>query len=200
MTLILPAKKYKAILADPPWKFKTRSSKGMGRSADNHYGTMTLKNICEIPVRSVADRDSVLFLWATMPQLEDALAVIKAWGFTYKTCAFTWMKQRKNTPPFFTEQSDIFTGMGYWTRSNSEICLLATRGKPKRQARDVKQAILAPRREHSRKPDCVYDRIERLVRGPYLEIFSRSERAGWDMVGNEVGKFSKAIDADSPTI
>ena len=107
-----------------------------------------------------------------------ALATIKAWGFEYKTCAFVWVKQTKNEERFAT-------GMGYWTRANAEICLLATRGTPARLHADVHQVVSTPRMEHSRKPDEVAVRIERLVPGPYIELFARSAREGWDSWGNQ---------------
>jgi N6-adenosine-specific RNA methylase IME4 len=176
------SKKYGAIYADPPWSFKTYSAKGEDRSAKNHYGVMSLRQIMDMPVADLAAPDCALFLWVTMPQLIEGINVMQAWGFRYKTCAFSWMKTNQKS-------EGLFTGMGYWTRSNAELCLLGTRGSPKRINKDVKQAILAPRREHSRKPDEVYERIERLVKGPYLEIFSRTQRPGWDVWGNEVGKF-----------
>ena len=128
-----------------------------------------------------ADDDCVLFLWAIDPMLPDALELIKAWGFTYKTVAFTWAK--------INESGKDPIGGGYWTRANPEMCLLATRGKPKRLNADVRQLLMAPRREHSRKPDEVYGRIEALVDGPYLEMFARQTHPGWDSWGNEVGKF-----------
>ena len=119
-----------------------------------------------------------------MPQ---AVEVIHAWGFEYKTCAFCWNKG--NSLPLFPDDFQPKMGLGYWTRANSEVCLLATRGNPKRKHADVRQVIQAQLREHSRKPDEQYDRIERLVDGPYLEMFARQTRAGWDAIGDEVGKY-----------
>lgn len=177
-----PVFKYKAIYADPPWRFKNYSEKGEARSASSHYNCMSLNDIKALPVQFCADDDCVLFLWATFPLLQEALDVIKAWGFTYKTAAFTWAKRNKKAESFFM-------GLGYWTRSNAEICLLATRGKPERKAKDVRQLCTDHIREHSRKPDEIYERIERLVDGPYIELFSRNNREGWDAWGNEVGKF-----------
>ena len=170
---------YGAILADPPWHWKARSPKGEDRSAKNHYDVMEIRDIKLIDVPA-AD-DCVLFLWAIDPMLPDAFSLIKAWGFTYKTVAFTWAK--------INESGKDPIGGGYWTRANPEMCLLATRGKPKRLNADVRQLLMAPRREHSRKPDEVYGRIEALVDGPYLEMFARQTHPGWDSMGNEVGKF-----------
>ena len=114
-----------------------------------------------------------------MPQLPEALKVIESWGFTYKTAGFTWVKQNKVGPGFKW-------GMGYWTRSNAELCLLATKGTPTRLAKDVEQLVIAPVGAHSSKPSIVPDRIERLVAGPYLEMFARRPRKNWTVWGNEV--------------
>lgn len=175
--------KYRAILADPPWHFTTFSSKGQRRSAARHYDTMGFDRIADIPVSEWADDNAVLFMWATDPMLAKALKLMGEWGFTYKTVAFYWTKRNRDGSPF--------VGMGYWTRANPEPCLLGTKGCPTRRGRDVRRWIDAPRREHSRKPDCIYERIERLVEGPYLEMFARSTREGWDAWGNEVGKFGE---------
>lgn len=175
--------KYGAIYADPPWSFKTWSAKGQGKSAENHYQTLSIDDMCTLPVQDMAANDCVLFMWICWPQLPDALCVIDAWGFKYKTCGFAWVKADPQHP------DKPRMGMGYWTRSNSEVCLLATRGKPKRLHADVRQAIIEPAREHSRKPDAIRERIQRLVAGPYLEMFARTETPGWDTWGNETNKF-----------
>jgi len=180
----LPNKKYKVILADPPWSFKNYSKKGEGRNVNRHYDTMSLTDIKNLPVQKIADDDCVLFMWTTGPLLDRAFEVISDWQFTYKTIAFSWIKENMKSP-------GLFMGGGYWSRSNAEICLLATKGKPKRINKDVRQAIISPRREHSRKPDEIYDRIERLVGGPYIELFARTERKIWDSWGNETNKFHK---------
>ena len=172
---------YATILADPPWQFQTWSPKGKGRSADRHYQTMTVSEIMLMPVSVLAARDSVLLLWTTWPHLRDAMTVISYWGFVYKTLGFVWVKVKDG-------QSQV--GTGYWTRANSEPCLLATCGHPHRLNRDVPQIIAEPRREHSRKPDCVHERIEQLVSGPYLELFARKRVRGWKAWGDEVGKFT----------
>ena len=178
----LEAAHYGAILADPPWRFETWSDKGKGRSAERHYKTMSFEEICELPVASLAKRDAALFLWATWPLLEDALDVMRVWGFTYKTCGFCWMKVNSTR----SHVGPLWQGTGYWTRANTEVCLLATRGHPRRKHADVPQALLARRREHSRKPPTVHARIRRLVGGPYLELFARERRPGWAAWGNEV--------------
>lgn len=188
----LKANHYGAILADPPWTFETWSAKGEGRSPRQHYSTMSLRQIARLPVEEIAAPDCVLFMWSTWPHLKSALWLIGAWGFTYKTCAFDWMKA--DPYQLFADDTTPTMGSGYWTRANTEPCLLATRGKPKRIKADVRMGIIAPRREHSRKPDGVHERIERLVAGPYAELFARQERAGWDVWGNETTKFNEAAE------
>ena len=184
----LPKGHFGAILADPPWHFETWGEGG-ARNVTAKYNTMQVAEIAALPVHSLAADNCTLFMWAVWPKLFEAVQVIEGWGFTYKTCAFSWMK----ADPYrlFADDATPFAGMGYWTRANTEPCLLATRGKPKRLNADVRQGIIAPRREHSRKPDCIHDRIERLVAGPYLELFARAKRPGWTVWGNETDKFSE---------
>jgi N6-adenosine-specific RNA methylase IME4 len=172
---------YKVIYADPPWTFATYSRKGKGRSAEAHYDCMSLDDIEALPVPEWAADDCVLFLWTTDPLLEKAFEIIHAWGFIYKTVGFYWAKLNKAAPS--GHNLDFFTGLGFWTRANPELCLLATRGKPRRRRADVRKLIVSPRREHSRKPDEAYGRIEALCDGPYLEMFARFPRSGWDSWG-----------------
>jgi N6-adenosine-specific RNA methylase IME4 len=183
--------RYAAILVDPPTRFETYSgatsvvARGTeAKPATVHYHTMTCDDIAALPVEDLAADNCVLFLWSCWPTIQQSFAHIERWGFTYKTCAFSWMKADPHQP--FTVPR---MGMGYWTRANTEHCLLATRGKPKRLHADVRQGIIELPREHSRKPDCVYDRIERLVAGPYLELFARQTRPGWDSWGDQVTRF-----------
>jgi N6-adenosine-specific RNA methylase IME4 len=183
------SKKYSVIYADPPWYFKNFSKKGEGRNAVSHYDCMTIEAICNLPVNEIADKDCILFLWATDPLLPSAIDVIKAWGFSYKTVGFYWAKTNKNVDVDSLSEKDFFCGLGYWTRANVEQCLLATKGKPKRLARDVRRLLIDRRREHSRKPVEVYNRIERLAEGPYIELFARETREGWDTWGNQEGLF-----------
>jgi N6-adenosine-specific RNA methylase IME4 len=157
----------------------TYSRKGKGRSAEAHYDCLSLPDIKALPVVEWAAPDCALFLWATDPSLPQALEVIARWGFAYKTVAFTWVKTTKDGAGFPI-------GCGYWRRANPEQCLLATRGRPQRLLRSVRQLIVAPRRLHSQKPDETRERIEALVPGPYLELFARERRPGWDCWGSEV--------------
>ena len=141
---------------------------------------MKLEDICSLPVRELADKNCLLFLWTTFPKLEEAFQVIKSWGFIYKTCAFVWAKQNLNKDSFFM-------GLGYWTRSNVEVCLLATKGSPKRLSRKVRQLIVSHREKHSRKPNEIRDRIIQLVGDlPRIELFAREKYPGWDAWGDEI--------------
>ncbi len=176
----LIGKQFGVIYADPPWSFKVYSGKGKRRSAERHYPTMDLDAIKALPVEQVGADDCALLLWSVMPQLPEALEVIKAWGFKYKTCAHVWVKT--------TSEGAYATGMGYWTRSNAELCLLATRGSPKRLNKDVHQVIACARGKHSSKPDEARNRIQRLVAGPYLELFGRRVIENWTVWGNEIDR------------
>jgi N6-adenosine-specific RNA methylase IME4 len=147
---------------------------------------MSFDELKALDVGALAARDCVLFQWATWPTLPRALELIAAWGFDYKTCGFDWTKADTSQLDMFRDDGEPQIGCGYWTRSNTEPCLLAVRGKPRRLNADVRMAIIEPRRAHSRKPDCVHARIERLVAGPYLELFARSRRSGWTIWGDEV--------------
>jgi N6-adenosine-specific RNA methylase IME4 len=167
------------ILADPGWNFATRSERGEGRSANQHYRTEALDQIKQLPVEQLAADDCVLFMWMPDWLVQGALEVVEAWGFRHKTTAFTWAKLNQGGEGWHM-------GNGYWTRANPEDCWLCTRGNPKRLYGDVRQLIVAPVMEHSRKPDAVYERIERLVEGPYLELYARRERPGWVTWGDEL--------------
>ena len=153
---------------------------------------MQESDLLRLPISSISSDNCCLFLWIVWPSLPQALNLIEKWGFTYKTCAFSWMKAHNGQIEMFRDDADAQVGLGYWTRANSEVCLLGTRGKPKRLNADVRQGIIAPRREHSRKPDGIHERIERLVAGPYLELFARQQRPGWTVWGNETDKFRPA--------
>lgn len=177
--LIAAGKKFATICADPPWSFRVYSGKGKMRSAERHFDTQTLDEIKALPVAELAADDCALLLWAVMPQLPEALELIKAWGFNYKTAGFVWIKQNRSG-------DGIFTGMGYWTRANAELCLLATKGAPTRLAKDVHQVVMSPVGAHSRKPDEVQVRVERLLPGPYLELYGRRVTPGWTVWGNEI--------------
>lgn len=179
--LISAGQQFSVIYADPPWEFKVYSGEGKTRSAENHYDTASLQKIKSLPVGQLAEKDCALFMWGVWPELTGALEVIQAWGFTFKTCGLLWVKQNKSG-------EGTFTGMGYWTRANSEPCLLATRGNPVRLNQDVHQVIHAPVGAHSAKPDEARKRIERLIAPPYIELFARGPVEGWTTWGNEIEK------------
>jgi site-specific DNA-methyltransferase (adenine-specific) len=168
--------KFSIIYADPPWNYYA----GGNRNASRYYNCMSTEEICRLPVCDLAADDCALFLWSTMPCLPDALQVITAWGFKYCTVAFNWFKQnRKKASPFF--------GLGNWTRANTEICLLATKGHIKRKHNNVPQVIIEPIREHSRKPDITRKRIVELMGDlPRVELFARQHIPGWHVWGNEI--------------
>jgi len=173
-------KKYNIIYADPPWNFRHYSDKGKGRSADNHYKTMDLAGIKALPVNELAADNCVLFMWTTFPFLEKSFEVLKEWGFKYKTIGFVWVKKNKKADSWFW-------GMGYWTRSNAEICIIATKGSITRQSSSVSQIICEPIEQHSKKPAIVREKITELVgKLPRIELFARQTEEGWDAWGNEV--------------
>ncbi len=180
-------RKYSVIYADPPWSFRNWSAKGTGRNAVSHYDCLDFEALSALPIADMAADHCALFLWAVDPLLPRALDLMRRWGFEYKTVAFYWVKLNSA----HRHNADYFTGLGYWTRANPEQCLLATRGKPPRRAKDVRRLVVEKRREHSRKPDCVRERIERLVGGPYLELFGRETKPGWDCWGNQPGLFNQ---------
>lgn len=200
----LPRRHFGVIVADPPWHFKSRTALQMQnfnsrRDAEKHYPIMSLDDIKAMPVQELAAKDAHLFLWTTGPCLFQAGEVMKAWGFRYSTMAFVWAKFRKAYNPNQlrvtpTADSDFHVGLGLTTRKNAEFVLLGRRGSPKRIAKNVRELILAPRREHSRKPDEIFNRVERYCVGPYLDLFSREQREGWASWGNEATKFNEAAE------
>ncbi len=180
---LVPAS-YGVIMADPPWAFRLFSDKGDRKSPQAHYRCMGLDAIKALPVRDLAAPDCALLLWATWAMLPDAMATLAAWGFAYKT-GEPWAKQSS------TGRGWAF-GTGYIFRNASEPLLVGTRGRPPVLSRGVRGLIVAPVREHSRKPDEVYTQAERLYPGPRVELFARQRRPGWDCWGNETDKFEEA--------
>lgn len=210
MTISFPQGQFGVILADPPWQFKVHKLCDSSRNPDapitrnqqrqnspeRHYKTMTLQEIMDMrdAVMFATAPNSILLLWAVDPLLPAAIQVGQHWGFTYKTVGFYWAKTRrnngvKNKRPH-VKKRPFPMGTGYWTRANPEQCLLFTRGEPKRLSASVEKLIVSPRREHSRKPDEMYERIESLAAGPYLEMFARNQRPGWSSWGNQTEKFA----------
>jgi N6-adenosine-specific RNA methylase IME4 len=178
---------YGTILTDPPWKTIVWGPTGNDRCPDGprkHYATMSWKELKALPVGSWgAKKDCRLFMWTTDAHLPQALALGEAWGFKYSTVAFTWAKRTS------TGKCWQFAG-GHATRKGTEQCLLFLRGNLNRRSASVRQLIVAPVREPGRKPDEAYERIEQLVDGPYLELFSRTTWPGWDAWGDEKDKFT----------
>ena len=171
-------KKYNVIYADPPWSYGKNSFPSTSNKFA--YPTLETERIARMPVAELIADDAVLFLWTTMLHIPDALKVVDAWGFRYVTNGFTWVKTnpRKNT---------LFLGMGYWTRQNAELCLLAKRGNPKRFSTRIPSVIIHPRGLHSQKPDIIRNRITSICGNvPRLELFARQRTPGWDVWGNEV--------------
>lgn len=172
-------KKYKIIYADPPWDYDNNKSNDP-KLGGCYYKRMSLNDICNLPIKDIADKDCALFLWVTMPKLREGLEVIKSWGFDYKTCAFCWVKQNP-------KNDGIYSGMGHWTNGNAELCLFAKKGRPKRVAKNVKQIVMAHRGRHSEKPAEVRDRIVQLMGDlTRIELFARIKVDGWDAWGNEI--------------
>lgn len=178
-------KKYNIIYADPPWEYRQSGSKTNSRGmAKQHYETMTTEDICSLPIRNIATDDALCFMWATFPNIDQALKVMEAWGFTYKTAAFVWVKKN-------TKSNTNFWGMGAWTRANAEVCLIGISKKTKAsecvKSHAVHQIVEAPIEQHSKKPNEVRDRIIELLGDlPRIELFARQHTEGWDCWGNEV--------------
>lgn len=172
---------YSLIYADPPWAFKNYNDATATLWVGEQYPLMGTEDIARLDVGSIAADDSVLLMWTTMPFLQKSFKVIEGWGFTYKTMGFVWVKTYSGT-------GNIALGMGYYTRSNAELCLLATRGKGlKRISTGVSQVVISPRARHSAKPPEVRDRIVELFGDvPRVELFARDAAPGWDNWGNEI--------------
>lgn len=201
---------FKAIEADPAWPFRSYApvqNPELDRRPERHYSTMTVDDIAAMPVKEIAAPDAHLFLWIPWPLLFQGERVMNAWGFRYSGVAFNWVKLRKainleHLCQIGRIEDELHMGLGFTTRANSEICLLGRRGNAKRVAKNVREMLVSPaleddmvetvfaqRREHSRKPDEIYDRIQRYCDGPYLSLFSRQQRPGWTVWGNQVEKF-----------
>lgn len=170
-------RKYNIIYADPPWQYGDRKVRG---GAEHHYQTMKIEDICNLPINNISADNCVLFMWTTYPMLPDALKLIEAWGFKYKTLGFQWIKLNKSG-------KGHFFGLGRWTRGNTEPCLIAIKGKPARIDNSVSQIIETPIEAHSKKPGVVRRKIVQLIGDlPRIELFARQESFGWDCWGNEI--------------
>ena len=182
----LPLHHFGLIAADPPWRFKNFSAKGEGKNPIKHYDCMTIDEIKAMPVADLAAPNCALIMWATAPLLPQGIEVMRAWGFTFKS-AGAWAKQSS------TGEKWAF-GPGYCFRSAAEFFLLGTIGKPPVLSRSIRNLIVAPVREHSRKPNQFISNAEALFPGPRLELFSRQKRPGWTVWGNETDKFEEITD------
>lgn len=181
-------KKYKIIYADPPWEYSdVHSWKKMGGGILGKYDVMSIWEICALPVKKIADNNCILFLWTTFPNLKESLMVMEAWGFKYSTLGFSWIKLNKeNGKPFF--------GIGYYTKSNCEVCLIGSKGHPPKKSNYISSVIISKKREHSRKPDEARDRIVKLCGDlPRIELFAREKHQGWDVWGNQTPKYTQKI-------
>ena len=171
-------KKYQIIYADPPWSYNDKMT-GHSFSLDHEYETQSLEWIKKLPIQDISASDCVLFLWAVSPQLPEAFEVIKSWGFKYKTLGFAWVKE--------TSGGQLVKNLGRYTMGGIELCLLATKGKPQRVAKNVRQVLFDVRTEHSKKPEGIRKRIVELMGDlPRIELFARQKTEGWDVWGNEV--------------
>lgn len=200
----LPRRHFGLIAADPPWHFRARTALQMSnwtsrRDAEKHYGVMGVDDIAALPVRELAADDAHLMLWITGPLFVEGkhLAIMKAWGFKPSSVGFTWVKLRRTVDAHQFRavrlaEHDLHVGLGLTTRKNAEFCILGRRGNAKRISKSVREIILAPVREHSRKPDQFYQRAVEYAAGPYLELFGRQQRDGWTVWGNEATKFPAA--------
>lgn len=174
-----PDKKYKVIYADPPWSYDNKASEG---AAEDEYKTMTIDQLCAMPVSELAAEDCALFMWMVHPNIEDGFKVMRAWGFVPKTIGFDWAKQNRSGIGWFF-------GIGNYTKSNTEPCYLGVKGNvAKMVASDkVSSLVVAPLTKHSRKPDEVRRRIVQVFGDvPRIELFARMKAYGWDAWGNEV--------------
>lgn len=173
--------RYSIIYADPPWSYLWgKGEQGGNFAPEKHYRTMTTDEICELGthIKKIRDKNCALFIWVTMPCLPEVFKVITAWGFKYKTCAFTWIKTKKDGTPL--------SGMGSYTKANAELCLLAMRGHIKSHDKTIPQVLMHPRQGHSVKPNEVIKRIEKLFGSQTkIELFARREVDGWDRWGDE---------------
>ena len=175
-------KKYQIIYADPPWKYNSRANhKTRFRGgACGHYDLISMDKIKALPIPELAEENCVLFLWTTFPYLEDQIKLFKHWGFKYKTLGFSWIKTNlKAGTPFF--------GVGYYAKSNCEVCLMGIKGKMKPVSNKISSVIIAPRRKHSQKPEEVREKIVELFGDvPRIELFAREKTEGWDSIGNDI--------------
>lgn len=183
-------KKYNIIYADPAWSYRDYTSrevaeknlnKNSKKSVVMKYDVMKIQDLCSLPIKNISAENCILFMWVTMPKLNECFKLMDSWGLKYSTCGFTWIKKNKKNI------NTNFWGMGRWTRSNAELCLIGIKGKPQRVSKSIHSVIETPIEEHSKKPSIVRDRIVELCGNlPRIELFARQYADGWDCWGNEV--------------
>ncbi|WP_372712173.1 MT-A70 family methyltransferase [Hyphomicrobium sp.] len=201
----LPRGGFACVTADPPWHFRARTALQSAnwtsrRDAEKHYDVLSVEDIKALPVGELAAKDAHLFLWITGPMIVQGthVEIMKAWGFKPSSMAFTWVKLKRSHNPLQlrclpSHESDLHVSLGLTTRKNAEFCILGRRGNAKRLAKDVREIIMSPVREHSRKPDEFFDRVQRYCAGPYVELFSRQSRENWSSWGNQAGLFDASL-------
>jgi N6-adenosine-specific RNA methylase IME4 len=184
------SKKYSIIYADPPWSYPKTGGKTSSRGmAKQFYDTMSLEDIKLLPIGEISATNAILFIWVTYPQMQNGLDVIRAWGFEYFGLGFNWIKKTSTNKDFF--------GMGYWTRANPEMCLIAIKGKMKPKSHSIRQLLYSPIQEHSQKPPEVRDMIVEIAGDlPRVELFARQKTEGWDIWGNELENDVEMINID----
>ena len=180
-----PDKKYNIIYADPPWKFSSPKyqdgNRGFGNRVEDRYKTLSINELCTLPIKKISDENCLLFMWVIDSHLLEGLDVIKSWGFRYATIGFTWVKKYKT--------GSYCYNFGSYTLKSTEICLIGLKGKLKniKNKNNVKGLVFAERTKHSKKPDCIRDKILELCGDkPRIELFARQKTEGWDCWGNEV--------------
>lgn len=187
-------KKYQIIYADPPWAYRVHvddnndpdREHGAIRNANHYYNTMTIEQLKQLPVKDIADKNCILFMWVTNPLIPEGLEVIRSWGFEYKTVGFVWMKTYNS--------GKIWVGLGHYTRSSAELCLIARKGRVPVIDKSIRQGLIAPIDEHSKKPTEIRDMIVKMYGDiPRIELFARQRTPGWDVWGNQVDKFETPI-------
>jgi len=186
MDILNKQKKYNVIYADPPWHYGSKAAVNNAKGSkikalSEHYNTMSLAELKTMPIKNITADDAACFMWVTDSHIDEAIEILKAWGFKYKTIAFNWIKT--------TSKGNYCKNVAPWTMKSSEICLIGTKGAmtKHKQANNIESLVFAERTKHSRKPAEVRDRIEKLFGDlPKLELFARETSLGWDVFGNEV--------------
>jgi site-specific DNA-methyltransferase (adenine-specific) len=189
--------KYSILYCDPPWEYENPKDH-KSEYGGTPYKQISLKDLKKLPIKDLAEKDSILFLWATMPKLPEAIALMKSWNFRFTCVPFVWVKlnpkgevealdlpeEKKKTMKTLVLHGGLYSGIGHWTAGNAEIVLMGKRGSLKRITKEIKQVVIAPRSHHSHKPSEVRERIVRLLGDvPRIELFATEKADGWDAIG-----------------